>query len=80
MGVRRGVRGSTGRRPQARHGGLEACQAAAKAEGFPRLALGSTLPGVPLYERFGFVATGDMTVSMPDGTKIAAVAMDKPIP
>jgi GNAT superfamily N-acetyltransferase len=59
---------------------LEACQAAAKAEGFRLLALGATLPGVPLYERFGFVATGDMTVTMPDGTKIAAVAMAKPIP
>jgi len=59
---------------------LEACQAAAKAEGFQRLALGATLPGVPLYERFGFVATGEMTVTMPDGTTIDAVAMDKPIP
>ena len=59
---------------------LEACQAAAKAEGFRRLALGATLPGVPLYERFGFVANGDLTVTLPDGTKIVAVAMDMPIP
>jgi GNAT superfamily N-acetyltransferase len=59
---------------------LEACQAAAKAEGFRRLALGATLPGVALYERFGFVANGDMTVTLPNGTTVAAVAMDKPIP
>jgi GNAT superfamily N-acetyltransferase len=30
---------------------LEACEAAARAEGFRRLSLMATLPGVPLYER-----------------------------
>jgi GNAT superfamily N-acetyltransferase len=58
---------------------LDACQTAATAEGFRRMALGATLPGVPLYERFGFVAKGEMTVTLPDGTNIAAVAMEMQI-
>ena len=33
---------------------LEACERAARAEGFEQLTLGATLPGVPLYRAFGF--------------------------
>jgi GNAT superfamily N-acetyltransferase len=58
---------------------LEACQAAAKAEGFGVLALVATLPGLPLYERFGFVVTERVEVRMPDGTAIACAAMERPI-
>jgi GNAT superfamily N-acetyltransferase len=59
---------------------LEACEGAARAEGFRRLALVATLPGVPLYERFGFVAREDTEVRMPDGTSIPAVAMTMELP
>ena len=55
---------------------LDACEAAARAEGFRMLALVATLPGVPLYRQFGFVATEDVEVRMPDGTSIPAVAME----
>ncbi|MDQ2934189.1 MAG: GNAT family N-acetyltransferase [Chloroflexota bacterium] len=58
---------------------LEACQAAAKAEGFRVLGLVATLPGLPLYERFGFVATERVEVRMPDGTAIAGAAMERPV-
>ena len=58
---------------------LEACESAAKGEGFRTLALVATLPGVLLYERYGFVASGDVPVTMPDGTTVAAVAMEKPV-
>lgn len=58
---------------------LEACEAAAKAEGFRTLALVATMPGLPLYERYGFVVTERSDVIMPDGTSIACAAMDKPI-
>jgi GNAT superfamily N-acetyltransferase len=58
---------------------LEACEAAARAEGFTRLALVATLPGVPLYERFGFIPTASNPVTMPDGTTIAGLAMDRPL-
>ena len=58
---------------------LEACEAAARAAGFRRLTLGATLPGVPLYQAFGFQATGREDVMMPDGVTLACVWMDKPI-
>ena len=59
---------------------LEACQGAAKAEGFTSLALMATLPGVPLYERFGFQLREQTQISMPDGTTIGSALMDKLIP
>lgn len=33
---------------------LNSCQRAARADGFRKLILGATLPGVPLYRAFGF--------------------------
>jgi GNAT superfamily N-acetyltransferase len=58
---------------------LEACESAAREEGFRTLALVATLPGLLLYERYGFVASQEVTVTIPDGTTVAAVAMEKPI-
>jgi GNAT superfamily N-acetyltransferase len=59
---------------------LEACEAAARAEGFRKLALVATLPGLPLYERFGFRVTQRQEVLMPDGNAVAAAAMEMPLP
>ena len=56
---------------------LEACEAAAVAEGFTRLALMSTLPGLPLYEAYGFHVLERVDIPMPDGTSIAGAAMEK---
>jgi GNAT superfamily N-acetyltransferase len=58
---------------------LEECEAAARSEGFSRLILTATLPGLPLYEAYGFERTGDVEVTMPDGVSIPCVAMEKPI-
>jgi GNAT superfamily N-acetyltransferase len=58
---------------------LEACEAAARAEGFKLLALMATLPGRPLYESYGFMPTGDADVPLPNGVLIACTAMEKPI-
>jgi GNAT superfamily N-acetyltransferase len=58
---------------------LEACEAAAKAEGFSNLILVATLAGVPLYERFGFVTSRQVPVVMPDGISIDGAVMDRPI-
>jgi GNAT superfamily N-acetyltransferase len=58
---------------------LEACEAAARAEGFRQLSLMATLPGVPLYERFGFGVQERVTITMPDGVTVPGARMDKPI-
>lgn len=55
---------------------LEACAGAARAEGFTRLALMATLPGEPLYARFGFVEVGREMLDLPDGVQLEAVAME----
>lgn len=58
---------------------LEECEAAARLEGFRRLSLGATLPGVPLYLAYGFEALDEFEVEMPDGVTLAAVHMEKAI-
>jgi predicted N-acetyltransferase YhbS len=58
---------------------LAACEEAARAQGYRALALVATMPGVPLYERYGFRLTEPREVRMPDGTMIACAAMEKPI-
>ena len=58
---------------------LDACVAAARTEGFRRLSLMATLPGYPLYERFGFREIGRGPITLPDGTEVECVEMEKPI-
>jgi GNAT superfamily N-acetyltransferase len=58
---------------------LEECEAAARREGFRRLALMATLPGVPLYRAYGFEPLEEADVALEDGVRIACVAMEKTI-
>jgi GNAT superfamily N-acetyltransferase len=58
---------------------LVACEAAARAEGFRRLALMATLPGLPLYAAAGFELDEHVEIRMPDGTTIAGASMRKVI-
>lgn len=58
---------------------LQACEAAARAEGFRRLALMATLPGLPLYARYGFVDLGHELITLPDGVELECARMEKPI-
>ena len=58
---------------------IDECEQAARAEGFRRLALLATLPGVPLYSACGFVAGDEVEVALEDGVTMACVAMEKPI-
>ena len=59
---------------------LEACEAAARDEGFRDLTLVATLPGVPLYLAYGFQPVAELEVELPDGVKIDCLSMAKPIP
>jgi GNAT superfamily N-acetyltransferase len=58
---------------------IEECEAAARREGFRRLSLLATLPGVPLYRACGFEAVEEAEVALEDGVRLACVAMEKPI-
>jgi GNAT superfamily N-acetyltransferase len=58
---------------------LDACERAARDEGFRTLALMATLPGEPLYRAFGFRELGRSMVTMPDGVSIECVAMERPV-
>ena len=58
---------------------IDACEAAARAEGFTTLALMATLPGEQLYRACGFQETGRTTITLGDGTRLAGVAMERPI-
>jgi GNAT superfamily N-acetyltransferase len=55
---------------------LEACEAAARREGFRRLALMATLPGLPLYEAYGFEPLEEVGVRLEDGVLLPCVAME----
>jgi GNAT superfamily N-acetyltransferase len=58
---------------------LDSCAHAALDEGFTRFVLGATLPGVPLYQAFGFRETERFTLTMPDGVSIECVSMERAI-
>jgi GNAT superfamily N-acetyltransferase len=58
---------------------LEAGRDAARAEGFRRLDLGATLPGVPLYRAFGFREVEQFELVMPDRVVIEGVLMDRDV-
>ncbi len=55
---------------------LEACEEAARREGFRTLALVATLPGLPLYLAYGFESLEETDVTMPDGVTIPCVSME----
>lgn len=54
---------------------MRACIAAARAAGFTRLELVATLPGEPLYRRFGFSELERFEDTLPDSTRVPVVRM-----
>jgi GNAT superfamily N-acetyltransferase len=59
---------------------IERCERDAGAQGFRRLDLVATLPGVLLYRACGFEPTAELEdVELVDGTRLACLAMSKPI-
>jgi len=58
---------------------LDACLEAARAAGFRRVELASTLPGVPFYQALGFEEREPMEAPMPDGTALPIIRMERPL-
>jgi len=58
---------------------LEAVEDAAAGEGFTRLSLMATLPGVPLYRAYGFEPVEELEITMPDGVTLECATMEKPV-
>jgi len=58
---------------------LERCETAARAEGFVRLELLATLPGVPLYSALGYTELAPMDVPLEEGLALPGVVMGKTI-
>jgi GNAT superfamily N-acetyltransferase len=56
---------------------LAAAEDAARAAGFGRARLGATLRGEAFYRRAGYVEIGRERASLPDGTALAVVVMEK---
>jgi GNAT superfamily N-acetyltransferase len=56
---------------------LDACMAAARQAGFRRMELAATLPGVPLYERYGFQARERIDATLPDGVVLPILRMER---
>lgn len=59
---------------------LDACDAAARAEGFGRQALMATLPGFELYLRYGFAEVSRGPITLPDGVQLECVEMERELP
>lgn len=59
---------------------LDTCEAAARRDGFTRLDLVATLPGIPLYEAFGFTPSAEVRdIVLADGVRLPCLAMTKVI-
>jgi len=58
---------------------LEDCEHAARREGFARLVLMATLPGVPLYRAYGFEPLEELEITLPDGVTLPCVSMSMSI-
>jgi GNAT superfamily N-acetyltransferase len=59
---------------------LVECETAIRVAGFRAIELAATLPGVPFYAAFGYVAGEKSDVPLANGETIAVVQMAKAIP
>jgi GNAT superfamily N-acetyltransferase len=56
---------------------MDECDRAAKQAGFVRFEMGATLSGIPLYEKFGYVAGEQLDLPLSNGEKLPIVKMAK---
>jgi GNAT superfamily N-acetyltransferase len=57
---------------------MDAAEAGARADGFTRFELVSTLPGLEFYRNCGYRDVEPVEIPLPDGVSIGAVRMVKP--
>lgn len=58
---------------------MQACMEAAAAAGFRHLTLVATLPGAPLYQKFGFHAEAHFDAVLPDGVRVPVIRMGRAV-
>jgi GNAT superfamily N-acetyltransferase len=58
---------------------LEYCEEQARAAGFTRLEMGSTLTGAPLYRLRGYVAQERIAIPLPNGEVLPVIRMTKSV-
>ena len=56
---------------------INACEQAAIANGFSRMEMGATLPGVPFYAKMGYAEMEQIKLPLPDGEVMGIVKMGK---
>jgi GNAT superfamily N-acetyltransferase len=56
---------------------IDVCENAARADGFKRIEMGATLPGVPLYAAVGYEAMERIDTTLADGEVLGIVRMGK---
>lgn len=56
---------------------LETCEAEARKAGFSEMEMAATLPGEPLYARFGYEVVERFDIPLPDGTLLPVARMSK---
>jgi len=56
---------------------LNACEQAAIENGFSRMEMGATLPGVPFYAKMGYAELEQIKLPLPDGEIMGIVKMGK---
>lgn len=58
---------------------IEACEEAALNNGFKKIEMGATLPGVPFYKIMGYTELEEIKIQFPDGETLPIVRMGKNI-
>lgn len=56
---------------------INACEAAAIENGFSKMEMGATLPGVPFYAKMGYFELENIKLPLPDGEVMGIVRMGK---
>jgi GNAT superfamily N-acetyltransferase len=56
---------------------IDACEQAAIENGFNKMEMGATLPGVPFYAKMGYAELEEIKLSLPDGEVMGIVRMGK---